>query len=90
MCELLQVTFIGRIVNVQESATNVLYKIYDNTADPCEVRKWIDSDVSGLLVMLSVCLSLSLSVRLKTVAFRTLQLTLTNDQNAGIQLQQNT
>jgi hypothetical protein len=40
------VTFVGRIVNVQESATNVLYKIYDNTADPFEVRKWIDSDDS--------------------------------------------
>jgi replication factor A2 len=44
--EVHQVTFVGRIVNVQESATNVLYKIYDNTADPFEVRKWIDSDDS--------------------------------------------
>ncbi|XP_062507052.1 replication protein A 32 kDa subunit-like [Corticium candelabrum] len=41
-----QITFVGRIMTVQESSTNILYKIYDNTADPCEVRKWIDSDDS--------------------------------------------
>jgi hypothetical protein len=74
---------VGRIVNVQESATNVLYKIYDNTADPFEVRKWIDSDVSDMCMPYMVCLSIHLSVcSSKTVVFRTLQLILTNGRNA--------
>ena len=45
---------VGIIREVQESATNVLYKIDDMTGDSIIVRKWIDTDVSFYLFIYSV------------------------------------
>lgn len=44
--ELHQVTVLGIIREVQESATNMLYKIDDMTGDSITVRKWIDKEES--------------------------------------------
>ena len=40
-----QVTVVGVIREVQESATNMLYKVDDMTGDSIIVRKWIDTEV---------------------------------------------
>ncbi|XP_065062073.1 replication protein A 32 kDa subunit-like [Rhopilema esculentum] len=42
--ELHQVTIVGVIREVQESSTNILYKVDDMTADSIIVRKWIEPD----------------------------------------------
>jgi len=42
-----QVTFVGVIREVQESSTNISYKIDDMTGNRISVKKWIDDDPIG-------------------------------------------
>ena len=46
---MIQVTFVGVIREVQETATNISYKIDDMTGNRISVKKWIDNDVSFYL-----------------------------------------
>lgn len=36
--------FVGEIVEVFESQTNIMYKIDDRTGPPIEVRRWINAE----------------------------------------------
>jgi len=39
-----QVTFVGIIKEVQEAATNISYKVDDNSGEMVSVKKWIDNE----------------------------------------------
>lgn len=41
-----QIEFIGEIIEVNETATAITYKIDDRTGPLVEVRKWVDDQVS--------------------------------------------
>lgn len=41
-----QIEFIGEIIEVNETATTITYKIDDRTGPWVEVRKWVDDQVS--------------------------------------------
>jgi len=53
--EIHQVTFVGIIREVQETATNITYKVDDMTGEPILVKKWIDVDDPGELNRRSQC-----------------------------------
>ena len=38
----LQIVFVGEIVSVNESQTNVVYKVDDRTGPLVDVKKWLD------------------------------------------------
>ena len=38
-----QIVFVGVIVSVSESQTNVVYKVGDRTGPLVEVKKWLDN-----------------------------------------------
>ena len=43
---LLQIVFVGEIVSVNESQTNVVYKVDDRTGPLVDVKKWLDDQES--------------------------------------------
>ena len=49
----LKVKIVGVIREVQESVTNLLYKIDDMTGDSLIVRRWIDNDVRILNLLMN-------------------------------------
>ncbi len=42
-----QIVLVGEIMEVNESPTNMMYKIDDRTGPWVEVRKWMDENVRG-------------------------------------------
>ena len=42
----LQIVFVGEIVSVSESQTNVVYKVDDRTGPLVDVKKWLDDQES--------------------------------------------
>ena len=52
---MIQVTFVGVIREVHETATNISYKIDDMTGNRISVKKWIDNDVSFHLSLYLLC-----------------------------------
>lgn len=43
-----QVCVVGEIIEVNESQTNIAYKISDRTGPLIEIRKWISEEVWSL------------------------------------------
>ena len=41
-----QIVFVGEIVSVNESQTNVVYKVDDRTGPLVDVKKWLDDQES--------------------------------------------
>ena len=41
-----QIVFVGEIVSVSESQTNVVYKVDDRTGPLVDVKKWLDDQES--------------------------------------------
>ena len=42
----LQIVFVGEIVSISESQTNVVYKVDDRTGPLVDVKKWLDDQES--------------------------------------------
>ena len=45
-----QITLVGEIIEVNEMATNIVYKIDDRTGPIIEVRRWVDDEVCVICV----------------------------------------
>ena len=46
MCVCVQGVLVGEIMEVNEAATSITYKVDDRTGPWVEVRKWMDDQVS--------------------------------------------
>ena len=55
MCAGGQVVVVGEIVEVNETQTNIYYKIDDRTGPLIEVRRWINAEVCLLMLTMITC-----------------------------------